>query len=178
MYFRMSEVADTMFFSAILQKKNVLKGVGRPWVHFLYSSPGKKMYWRGWDPLQYIFIKKCTGIRGTYFCSIFFFLGGFWAKKNVLKGVGPPWLHFFLLFFPCCTPPPPLEPTWGGPKYIFNPPPPHLKNVHYIFGGPPLKLGVKGVGMLYMHGLDFRDWKSLSLILSKACLENAPWSKR
>ena len=121
----------------IAKKKNVLKGVGRPWVHFLYSSPGKKMYWRGWDPLQYIFKKKCTGIRGTYFGSIFLG-GGFWAKKNVLKGVGGPWLHFFLLFSP---PPPLLEPTWGGSQVHFQPSPPPKKKCTLHFCRSPLKIG-------------------------------------
>ena len=131
----------------IAKKKNVLKGVGRPWVHFLYSSPGKKMYWRGWDPLQYIFKKKCTGIRGTYFGSIFLGGGGgFGLKKMYWRG----WEALGYIFFCCFPPPPPFwNPRGGGPKYIFNPPPPPpRKNVHYIFAGPPLKLGVKGVGMI------------------------------
>ena len=51
---------------------------------------------------------------------------------------------FFFAVFP---PPPFWNPRGGGPKYIFNPPSPPRKNVHYIFGGPPLKLGVKGVGI-------------------------------
>ena len=148
MYWRGWEALEYIF---ILQKKNVPKGVGRPWVHFLYSSPVKKMYWRGWDPLQYILKKKCTGIRGTYFGSIFLGGGGvvFGLKKMYWRG----WEALGYIFF-CCFPPPPppfWNPRGGGPKYIFNPPPPPRKNVHYIFAGPPLKLGVKGVGIIYLH---------------------------
>ena len=166
-----------------IAKKNVTTHVGRPWVHFLYSLSVKKMYWRGWEaleyifilqkktctqgggtplstfslliprqenvlkgvgPLQYIFKKKCTGIRGTYFCSIFFFGGGvFGLKKMYWRG----WDPLGYIFFCCFPPPPPLEPTWGGSQVHFQPSPPHVKNVHYIFGGPPLKLMVKGVGI-------------------------------
>ena len=54
-------------------------------------------------------------------------------------------------FFFCCFPPPP-PPLWnprgGGSQVHFQPSPPPRKNVHYIFGGPPLKLGVKGVGIV------------------------------
>ena len=134
-----------------IAKKKVLKGVGRPWVHFLYSSPGKKMYWRGWDPLQYIFFKKCTGIRGTYFCSIFFFWGGgvFGLKKMYW-----PLVTFFFAVFPP-HPPPSGTHVGGVPSTFSTLPPPPRKNVHYIFGGPPLKLGVKGVGMTQLQSIIF-----------------------
>ena len=116
------------FSLLIPRQENVLKGVGPPPVHFF-----KKMYRHKGD----VFLLYLFGGGGG---------GCFWAKKNVLKGVGGPWLHFFLLFSP--PTPPPLEPTWGGSQVHFQPSPPPRKNVHYIFGGPPLKLGVKGVGMI------------------------------
>ena len=124
------------FSLLIPRQENVLKGVGPPPVHFL-----KKMYRHKGD---------------VFLLYLFGGGGGFGLKKNVLKGVGGPWLHFFLLFSP---PPPFWNPRGGGPKYIFNPPSPPRKNVHYIFGGPPLKLGVKGVGIFHLLLLEITsDW--------------------
>ena len=95
MYFRMSDVADTMFFSPKSIKKylffttakNVLEGVPPPWVHFYKGKKctggrptplstflqRQKMYWRASHPLEYIFTRA----------------------KNVLEGVPPPWVHFY-----------------------------------------------------------------------------------
>ena len=172
MYSRASHPLEYIF--TFQNQKNVTAHVGRPWVHFLYSLSVKKMYWRGWEALEYIFIlqkKKCTQGGGTplstfslliprqenvlkgvgpppvhflkkmyrhkgdvFWLYLFGGGGGFWAKKNVLKGVGGPWLHFFLLFSP---PPPFWNPRGGGPKYIFNPPPPQEKMYITCLQVPP-----------------------------------------
>ena len=71
MYSRASHPLGYIF--TFQNQKNVTAHVGRPWVHFLYSLSVKKMHWRGWEALEYIFILQ---------------------KKNVLKGVGRPWVHF------------------------------------------------------------------------------------
>ena len=186
-------------------KKNVTTHVGRPWVHFLYSLSVKKMYWRGWEALEYIFIlqKKCTQGGGTplstfslliprqenvlkgvgpppvhvqkkmyrhkgdvFLLYLFWGGGGFWAKKMYWRGWDPLGYIFFAVF-----PPPPLEPTWGGSQVHFQPSPPHVKNVHYIFGGPPLKLMVKGVGILQPQQLGYNlkssFWRKGPISLAK-----------
>ena len=139
-----------------LRQKNVLKGVGGPWVHFCIAKkkctqgggtplstfslliPRQENVLKGVGPPPVHLKKKMYRHKGDVFLLYLFGGGGggcFWAKKNVLKGVGGPWLHFFLLFSP---PTPPLwNPRGGGPKYIFNPPPPPRKNVHYILEVPP-----------------------------------------
>ena len=77
----------------IPKQKNVTTHVGRPWVHFLYSLSVKKMYWRGWEALEYIFIlqKKCTQGGGTPLGTFSLLIP---RQENVLKGVGPPPVHF------------------------------------------------------------------------------------
>ena len=76
------------------KKKNVTTHVGRPWVHFLYSLSVKKMYWRGWEALEYIFIlpkKKSTQGGGTPLSTFSLLIP---RQENVLKGVVPPPVHF------------------------------------------------------------------------------------
>ena len=116
------------FSLLIPRQENVLKGVGPPPVHF-----HKKMYRH----------------KGDVFLLFFFWGGGGGGlgSKKCTEGGGTPLVTFFFAVFPLFyPPPPPLEPTWGGSQVHFQPSPPPLKNVHYIFGGPPLKLELRGWG--------------------------------
>ena len=106
------------FSLLIPRQENVLKGVGRPPVHF-----HKKMYWHKGDVFLLYLL---GGGRG----------GGFWDKKNVLNGRGGPLLTFFFCGFPA---PPPSGTHVGGVPSTFStlPPPPEKCTLH--FGRSPPK---------------------------------------